>query len=94
MNRLAAPLIGFLAELKRSPLLMLLCAIILLGFGLRVWGINFGLPFLYHADEGFEVNRALQLANGSFDFSRVAKGGYFYLLFAEFGFLFVFLKIF
>jgi 4-amino-4-deoxy-L-arabinose transferase-like glycosyltransferase len=64
--------------------------ILLLGAGLafRLWGIWFGLPFLFHNDEGFEVIRALQLGAGEFDFGRIAKGGYFYLLFVEYGVLF------
>ena len=33
--------------------------ILLLGFGLRVWGVGFGLPDLYHADEPALVNHAL-----------------------------------
>ncbi len=72
-----------------------LVAILLVAFGLRVWGAPFGLPFVYHPDEGFEVNRALQLGTGEFDFNffRMVKGGYFYLLFVEFGFLFVIMKI-
>ncbi len=62
---------------------------------LCAWGVWFGLPFLYHPDEGFEVNRALQLGTGSFDFNffRMIKGGYFYLLFVEYGVLFVVLKL-
>jgi len=62
--------------------------------GLRVWGIWFGLPFLFHDDEGFEVIRALQLGSGEFNFDRIGKGGYFYVLFVEYGLLFVGLKIF
>ncbi len=58
-----------------------LIAILLAAFVLRVWGASFGLPFVYHPDEGFEVNRALQLGTGEFDFNffRMVKGGYFYL---------------
>lgn len=77
----------------KNPVVIVLLLSIGVGLILRVWGISFGLPFTYHLDEGFEVNRALQLANGSFDFDRVAKGGYFYVLFVEFGFLFVFLYL-
>ncbi|MGC1510509.1 ArnT family glycosyltransferase, partial [Ketobacter sp.] len=82
-----------MAEVRQSPLLWLLIGVMFVGFVLRVWGISFGLPNLYHEDEGFEVNRALQLASGSFDFTRIGKGGYFYVLFADFGLLFVFLKL-
>lgn len=82
-----------MVEVRQSPLLWVLIGVLSIGFILRVWGISFGLPNLYHEDEGFEVNRALQLASGSFDFTRIGKGGYFYVLFVEFGFLFVFLKL-
>jgi Dolichyl-phosphate-mannose-protein mannosyltransferase len=64
-----------------------------LALGLRIWGIWFGLPFIFHNDEDLEVVRALQLGSGSFDFQRIYKGGYFYLLFFEYGILFVGLKI-
>lgn len=77
----------------QEPVFLGLALLIIAGFFMRVWGISFGLPHIYHPDEGFEVNRALQLASGSFDFTRVAKGGYFYVIFVEFGFLFVFAKL-
>lgn len=68
---------------------LLLLGLLLASLGLRLWGIWFGLPFVFHNDEGFEIVRALQLGAGEFDFTRVAKGGYFYLLFVEYGVLFV-----
>jgi len=76
-------------QLSQLPLhTKLMLGVLLIALVLRVWGIWFGLPFIYHNDEGNEVIRALQLASGSFDFSRVSKGGYFYVLFVEYGFLF------
>ncbi len=36
----------------------LLVAIVLLAASLRIWGINFGLPYLYHPDEPWTVNIA------------------------------------
>ena len=72
-----------------SPATALLLAILAVALGLRIWGVWFGLPFLFHNDEGFEVVRALQLGAGEFDFSRIGKGGYFYLLFVEYGLLFI-----
>ena len=51
---------------------------------LRFWGLSAGLPYIYHTDEWFEVNRALKLGAGVFDFERVGKGGYYYLLFVLF----------
>ena len=38
--------------------------ILALGFLLRIWGISFGLPELYHADEPNVVNRALAYGTG------------------------------
>jgi hypothetical protein len=67
---------------------------LIVAFILRIWGINFGLPHIYHTDEWFEVKRALKLGAGVFEFERVKKGGYFYLLFMEYGVYFVILKIF
>jgi hypothetical protein len=64
-----------------------------LAFALRIWGIWFGLPFSYHPDEYHEVFRALELGSGGFNLDRTGKGGYFYLLFVEYGFLFVVLKL-
>lgn len=68
----------------------ILLLILLVGLILRLWNIDFGLPYMLHPDEGYEVRRALQLGTGSFDFSRIGKGGYFYVLFVEYGFLFAY----
>ena len=68
--------------------------ILVAAFTLRIWGIDFGLPHIYHTDEWFEVKRALKLGSGVFDFERVSKGGYFYLLFFEYGIYYVALKLF
>ncbi|HEX3630713.1 MAG TPA: phospholipid carrier-dependent glycosyltransferase [Candidatus Dormibacteraeota bacterium] len=35
--------------------------------GLRLWGINFGLPALYRPDEDVTVGRAMGILHGSFD---------------------------
>lgn len=67
-----------------------LLGVLAVALGLRLWGVYFGLPHVYHPDEGFEVYRALRLGMGGYDFDRVAKGGYYLLLFVEFCFLFVF----
>jgi hypothetical protein len=70
-----------------------LILILATALGLRLWGIWFGLPFSYHPDEYHEVFRALELGSGGFNLDRTGKGGYFYLLFVEYGFLFVTLKV-
>ncbi len=38
-----------------------LAAILLLGLALRLWGIDFGLPYMYHADENVPVSIALRM---------------------------------
>ncbi|MBI4790998.1 MAG: glycosyltransferase family 39 protein [Chloroflexi bacterium] len=44
-----------------------LAAILLLGAVLRLWAISFGLPYMYHPDEGVAVNIALRvLHTGNF----------------------------
>ncbi|MDD5217228.1 MAG: glycosyltransferase family 39 protein [Candidatus Omnitrophica bacterium] len=45
----------------------LLWAILVLGFTLRMLGIQFGLPHLYHADEPIIVNHALAYGSGDFN---------------------------
>lgn len=63
-------------------------------FSLRIWGITFDLPHVSHPDEPNEVHRALRLGAGNFEIERVGKGGYYFLLFFEYGLLFIVLKIF
>ena len=65
---------------KTIPFLFL---ILVGGACLRLYGIDFGLPDLLNVDEPFEINRALRLATGSFDFSRAGKGGLYYIIFIE-----------
>ena len=60
---------------------------------LRFWGIWYGLPFGYHKDEYHEVMRALALGAGDFDFGRTSKGGFYFILFFEYGLYFAFLKL-
>ncbi|MEI7751669.1 MAG: phospholipid carrier-dependent glycosyltransferase, partial [Candidatus Omnitrophota bacterium] len=42
----------------------LLFGILVLALFLRLWGVQFGLPFLYHADEPIVVNHALAFGMG------------------------------
>ena len=48
---------------KRNPYSILMIVIISLGFLIRIYGINFGKPYLYHIDEWKLVNQAGQLLN-------------------------------
>jgi 4-amino-4-deoxy-L-arabinose transferase-like glycosyltransferase len=58
----------------------------------RLWGIGYGLPYVYWIDEYHEVMRALELGTGHFNFERTGKGGFYLLLFFEFGLYFLVLK--
>ncbi len=68
--------------------------ILLTGFALRLWGIDFGLPYTYHADEPIVVNHALGYGTGDFNphFFRIPPLAS-YLLFALYGLLFLAGKI-
>ena len=59
---------------------------------MRIWNIDFYLPQTYIGIEHPEVERALELGLGKFDFTRIIKGGLFYLLFVEYGILYVVLR--
>ena len=86
MSRLSLePLRRAVASVPREEL-ALLGVVLFVALFVRLWGAFFGLPHVYHPDEGFEVYRALRLGMGGFDFERVPKGGYYFLLFAEYGF--------
>ena len=52
---------------NRSSLPPSLLAILFIGLVLRIWGIQFGLPDLYHADEPIVVNHALAYGTGDFN---------------------------
>ena len=43
---------------------LVLAGILVLALGLRIWGIGFGLPYPYHADEPTYVSAALNLGAG------------------------------
>src|SRR5687768_11061245 len=60
---------------------------------LRLWGTWYGLPFSYYDDEYHEVMRALELGMGGFNFDRTGKGGFYFLLFLEYGLFYVCLKV-
>jgi 4-amino-4-deoxy-L-arabinose transferase-like glycosyltransferase len=78
-----------LGEILARAEVRLLAVVLLAALVLRTWGAFFGLPHVYHPDEGFEVYRAVRLGMGGFDTGRIAKGGYYFLLFLEYAGLFV-----
>jgi hypothetical protein len=71
-------------NLKRSEL-ALLAAIFFAALALRLWGIDFGLPYVYHYDEHFYVNTALKLGIGVVNNPPYAPTGLSNLLFVEYG---------
>ncbi len=53
---------------RLSKINWLLVAVIAVGLALRLWGISFGLPYLYHPDESVPVTIALRmLQTGNFN---------------------------
>jgi len=76
------------APFARSEV-VILGVVLLAALALRTWGGFFGLPHVYHPDEGFEVYRAVRLGTGGFDLERTGKGGYYFLLFLEYGIYFL-----
>jgi hypothetical protein len=50
--------------MSRKGGLLLVVAVLAFAFGLRVWGIGFGLPYAYHPDESTYVSQALNLGAG------------------------------
>lgn len=71
-------------------------AVILLtvvGLGLRVWGINFGLPYVYHVDEQSYVARALWIGQGQLIHEPYTPTGLSNLIFLEYALYFVIGKL-
>jgi 4-amino-4-deoxy-L-arabinose transferase-like glycosyltransferase len=64
-----------------------LAAILVLALALRLWGIDFGLPYELTSDESKEIHRALKLGVGEYYWG-FGKGGLYYILFLEYAFLF------
>lgn len=69
---------------------ILVFAILFSAFLLRIWGIGFGLPGLYHADEAIVLNHALAYGTGDFNphFFKIPPL-VSYLLFGVFGLYYV-----
>ena len=49
-------------RLDRNSLILLL--ILAFAFFLRIWGVHFGLPYAYHADEPIVIHHALAYGSG------------------------------
>ncbi len=78
-------------KISRKRASLILFWIVVLGAALRSWGISFGLPGLYHADEPIVVNHALSYGLGDFNphFFNIPPLTS-YLLFLVYGFYFLF----
>jgi hypothetical protein len=70
---------------------LLLAACLLLALGLRVWGLDFGLPHRYHVDEPPGVLAALEIGRGNLDiaYPNMSPHLYQFLLLGLFGGLFL-----
>ncbi len=62
---------------------MALLGVLALALLLRLWGVTFGFPFIYHYDEPSQVNVALRLGRGEFGGIRTTTG-FANILFAEY----------
>jgi 4-amino-4-deoxy-L-arabinose transferase-like glycosyltransferase len=71
-----------------------LWAIVGIALLFRVWGTWYGLPYSYWVDEYHEVLRALELGSGGFNLERVTKGGFYLVLFVEYGVYYFAMKFF
>jgi len=69
---------------KRTGLTLSLVGILTLALGLRIWGIGFGLPFVYHYDEHFYINTALSLGAGVLNNPPYTPTGLPNILFGEY----------
>lgn len=69
-------------------LCLLACAL-----ALRLWGIGFGLPYLYHFDEHFYVNTALKTGTGVLHYPPNTVPGLSNLLLLEYGVYYVWGKV-
>jgi len=65
---------GVPSGVKQAPVTYLLIAVLGIAFWLRVWGIDFGLPYQFRHDEIHEVLRALKLGLGEYHWG-FGKGG-------------------
>ncbi len=61
-----------------------LALILIVAFGLRLWGIRFGLPYIYHFDEHFYIATALKLGVGVIHNTPYAPTGFSNILFGEY----------
>jgi hypothetical protein len=76
------------SAMPRPSVGLLLLCIFCIGLGLRLWAINFGLPYDLTFDEIHEILRALKLGAGEYYWGSGGKGGLYLILFVEYGILY------
>ncbi len=77
-------------ELSDSRTQWILVVILVLGGGLRFWGIFHGYPYSYYPDEAHFVKRALSFGSGDFNPHWFHKPAFFmYILFFEYGLMYL-----
>ena len=73
---------------------ILIILIVFLSFIFRIWYIDWGLPNLYNHDEINHIEQALQVGSGKLEPDGLQHGTFItYLLFLEYGLLYIFGKI-
>jgi hypothetical protein len=82
-----------LVDYRRRVLIFALTATVALALGLRLWGIQFGLPYLYHYDENFYVTDGLEVGAGKFSAPPYTATGFSNLLFLEYATVYVIGKV-
>lgn len=76
---------GDLQNIPKWIVVIALGAILVTALALRLWGISFGLPYLYHFDEHFYVNTALKTGTGVLHYPPNTPPGLSNLLLFHFG---------
>jgi hypothetical protein len=71
----------------------LLAIVLLVAVLIRIWGIDFGLPYTYHFDEHFYIATALKLGSGVLNNPPYAPTGLSNFLFLEYALFFIIGKI-
>src|SRR5215813_3204381 len=81
------------ARCDRRVAALPLAGVVLVAVALRVWGIGFGLPHVYHYDEHFYINTALKVGAGVLNNPPFAATGLSDLLVILFGADFVVARV-